>query len=111
MFTKENIKKYYEAICKDLKIEPIKLNFCYVARGGACITHDGKGKLFSIDIDLNRCSDIERGILHEVSHQILILKNNNTTHNTTFKKLEAKLIDKYFYSKFSNILIGKKLFS
>lgn len=107
---KETITNYYLAICKAEKIEPIKLNFKSVGRGGACIVHNKQGKLFSIDIDLKRCSDVEMAILHEVAHQKLILKNNNFTHNNTFKNTENKLVDKYVYTKFTNILIDKKIF-
>lgn len=107
---KENIKAYYEAICKDLKIQPVPVKFCNVAKGGACIQHDTKGKIFNIQIDLKRCSDIEYAVLHETAHQVLILKNNNFTHNSTFKKLEANLMDKYMYTKFTNVLLGKTIF-
>jgi hypothetical protein len=98
-----NVLSYYNAICKDLKIEPTKIVFTNVARGGACIVHSN-GIVKCIQIDLKRCYDIERGVLHEVAHKILIRKNNNFSHNTTFKKLENKLIDKYFYSEISNLL-------
>ena len=103
---KENIQNYYNAICKDLKIEPVKLEFKKVGRAGACIVHNSKGLIYSIQIDINNCSDIERGVLHETAHKILIRKNNNFSHNTTFKNLEKKLIEKYFYSKFSNLLFN-----
>ena len=101
---KENIKKYYNAICKDLKIEPVKINFKSLKGGVACIVHNNKGLIYSIDIDINKCSDVEYAILHETAHQILILKNNNYRHNKTFKSTENKLIDKYMYSKFSEVL-------
>lgn len=99
-----NIKNYYKELCKELKIKELPILFKSVARGGACIEHDGKGRIFGISIDMKRCKDIERAILHETAHQILITKNNNCTHNATFRKLENKLIDNYFYSNFSVLL-------
>lgn len=107
---KTNVLSYYNAVCKDLKIETTKLRFTNVSRGGACIVHDTKGNITEIQIDLKRCSDVEHGILHEIAHKILIRKNNNFSHNTTFKNLEKKLIERYLYTSFTNILIGKKLF-
>lgn len=104
---KQNIINFYNALCKDLKIEPVKINFKKVGKGGACIVHNKLGKIFSIDLDLNNCSDIEYALYHEISHQILILKNNNFSHNKTFKNLEARLNEKYMYSKFSKILWSK----
>lgn len=98
------VQNYYSAICKDLKIEPVKLEFVKVKFAGACIAHNSKGLIYSIQIDLKNCGDVERGILHETAHKILIRKNNNFSHNATFKNLEKKLIEKYFYSKFSNLL-------
>lgn len=98
------VLNYYNAICKDLKIETVKLSFVKVKFAGACIVHNSKGLVFEIQIDLKNCNDVERGILHEIAHKILIRKNNNFSHNTTFKNLEKKLIEKYFYSKFSNLL-------
>lgn len=107
---KSNIINYYQALCKDLNTTVYPIKFGSVAKGGACITHDKKGKIFEIKLDLNRCADIEMAILHELAHQLLIEKNNNYTHNSTFKKMESKLIDKYVYSKFTNILLDKKVF-
>jgi hypothetical protein len=101
-----NVLNYYNAICKDLKIETVNLRFTNVSKGGACIVHNSKGLITEIQIDLKRCNDVERGVLHEVAHKILIRKNNNFSHNTTFKNLEKKLIEKYFYSKFSNLLFN-----
>ena len=100
------VLNYYNAICKDLKIEPVKLEFVKVKFGGACITHNSKGLIYSIQLDLKNCKDIEYGILHEIAHKILIRKNNNFSHNTTFKNLEKRLIEKYLYSKFSNLLFN-----
>ncbi len=100
------VQSYYNAICKDLKIEPVKLRFTNVSKGGACIVHNSQGLIYEMQIDLKRCLDVERGILHEIAHKVLIRKNNNFSHNTTFKNLEKKLIEKYFYSKFSNLLFN-----
>lgn len=99
-----NIITYYNAICEDLQIKPVRILFCNVAKGGACITHNTKGKISNIQIDLKRCKDIEYALLHETAHQILITKNNNFSHNATFKRLEKKLVEKYLYSGFSSLL-------
>lgn len=102
--TKEKITKYYESVCKDLKTEIYPIKFKNVGKGGACIVHNTKGKISHIEIDLKRCQDIEYAILHELSHQLLILKNNNFTHNKTFINTQNRLIDKYMYTKFSEVL-------
>lgn len=101
---KDKIVKYYQALCKELNINPVPIVFTRVARGGACIQHDTKGKIFNIQFDLSRCKDIEYAMYHELAHQILIVKNNNFTHNRTFKNLECKLNETYMYSKLSAIL-------
>lgn len=100
----EKITQYYNAILKDLRLTNTPLVFRKVPRLGACIVHDTKGKIYNIQIDVNKCPDVEYALLHEIAHKILIEKNNNYSHNKTFKNLERKLNEKYMYSKFSDLL-------
>jgi len=106
---KESVVNYYKAICKDLKIKPIQVKFGSVGHAGAATTYDTKSFIPEyITFDLSKVTDIERAILHEITHQILLLKQQNPFHNCNksagFKKVENKLIDKYFYSSQSSIL-------
>ena len=101
---KGNIILFYNLICKDLKIDPVPIKFTNVSKGGASISHNGKGLIYSINIDLKRCHDVEYGLYHEIAHQVCILKNNNFSHNSTFKKINVQLNEKYMYSKCSEML-------
>jgi len=109
---KESVINYYKEICKDLKIKPIAVKFGSVGRAGAATTYDTKTFIPEyITFDLSKVIDIERAILHEITHQILLLKQQNPFHNCHknigFKKLENKLIDRYFYSSQSAVLREK----
>jgi hypothetical protein len=109
---KESVVNYYKEICKDLKIKPIAIKFGSVGRAGAATTFDTKTFIPEyITFDLSKVTDIERAILHEITHQILLVKQQNPFHNCHknigFKKLENKLIDRYFYSSQSAVLREK----
>jgi hypothetical protein len=109
---KESVVNYYKEICKDLKIKPIAVKFGSVGRAGAATTFDTKTFIPEyITFDLSKVTDIERAILHEITHQILLVKQQNPFHNCHknigFKKLENKLIDRYFYSSQSAVLREK----
>ena len=109
---KESVVNYYKAICKDLNIKPIAIKFGSVGRAGAATTFDTKTFIPEyITFDLSKVTDIERAILHEITHQILLVKQQNPFHNCHknigFKKLENKLIDRYFYSSQSAVLREK----
>jgi len=109
---KESVVNYYKAICKDLNIKPIAVKFGSVGHAGAATTYDTKTFIPEyITFDLSKVTDIERAILHEITHQILLLKQQNPFHNCHknigFKKLENKLIDRYFYSSQSAVLREK----
>ena len=106
---KESVVNYYKAICKDLNIKPIAVKFGSIGRAGAATTYDAKTFIPEyITFDLSKVTDIERAILHEITHQILLVKQQNPFHNCHknigFKKLENKLIDRYFYSSQSAVL-------
>ena len=109
---KESVVNYYKEICKDLNIKPIAVKFGSVGHAGAATTYDTKTFVPEyITFDLSKVTDIERAILHEITHQILLLKQQNPFHNCNksagFKKLENKLIDRYFYSSQSAVLREK----
>jgi hypothetical protein len=109
---KESVVNYYKAICKDLNIKPITIKFGSVGRAGAATTFDTKTFIPEyITFDLSKVTDIERAILHEITHQILLVKQQNPFHNCNksvgFKKVENKLIDRYFYSSQSAVLREK----
>jgi len=106
---KESVVNYYKEICKDLKIKPIAVKFGSVGHAGAATTFDSNTFIPEyITFDLSKVTDIERAILHEITHQILLVKQQNPFHNchksAGFKKVENKLIDKYFYSSQSAVL-------
>lgn len=106
---KESVVNYYKEICKDLKIKPIAVKFGSVGHAGAATTFDSNTFIPEyITFDLSKVTDIERAILHEITHQILLVKQQNPFHNchksAGFKKVENKLIDRYFYSSQSAVL-------
>ena len=106
---KESVVNYYKAICKDLNIKPITIKFGSVGHAGAATTYDTKTFVPEyITFDLSKVTDVERAILHEITHQILLVKQQNAYHNcnksVAFKKVENKLIDRYFYSAQSAVL-------
>ena len=62
-----------------------------------------------ISFDVNRMSDPEFAIIHELTHQIKLETEKDAysgkkDQSAKFKKLENTLIDKFVYSEFSNIL-------
>jgi len=102
---KENVLAFYKAICADSNIKLLPLKFVSISKGIAMIVHDKKaGTMDYIGIDMNKASDVEMALLHEFTHQLLILKNNDCSHSATFRKMLNKVNDKYMYSKFTNIL-------
>lgn len=105
-----NIKVYYEALCKDLKITPLPVKFNNIGKGGAAITFNPKTmKALYISFNVNRMEDPEYAVIHEITHQIKLETEKDAyigkrDQSTKFKKLENKLVEKYMYSKFSNLL-------
>ncbi len=90
-----NIKAYYEALCKSEKVTPLPVKFNNIGKGGAALTYNPKTmKALYISFNVNRMQDPEYAVIHELTHQI---------------KLENKLVEKYMYSKFSNILWKESL--
>jgi len=107
---KEKVKAYYEAICAAEGYKPLPIKFTNVAKGGACLTYNTKSLTpISISIDLNRVSDVETAIIHELTHQIKLLTEKNPYQGAKdrqkkFINLENQLVEKYLYSKYSEIL-------
>ena len=105
-----NIKAYYEALCKNEKITPLPLRFGSVGKGGAALTFNPKTmKPLYISFDVNRMTDPEQAVIHELTHQIKLETEKDAyigkrDQTAKFKKLENKLFDKYMYSKFSSLL-------
>jgi hypothetical protein len=110
-----SIKAYYEALCKDLKITPLPVKFNNIGKGGAAITFNPKTmKALYISFNVNRMEDPEYAVIHEITHQIKLETENDAyigkrDQSAKFKKLENKLVEKYMYSKFSNILWKESL--
>lgn len=99
------IVKYYTTISKLENIQVCPLKFKKVGKLGACVIYNKINKKpLHIEIDLDKIHDIERAILHEMDHVYLLEKESNPGHNAKFKKKESQLIEKYFYSKYSNKL-------
>jgi hypothetical protein len=110
-----NIKAYYEALCKNEKITPLPVKFGNVGQGGAALTFNPKTmKALYISFNTNRMMDTEYAVIHELTHQIKLETEQNAylgkkDQSAKFKKLENKLVEKYMYSKFSNILYKESL--
>jgi hypothetical protein len=107
--SKEGIVNYYKAVCKKLNLSPLPVKFGSVGRAGASTTFDTKTfKPEYVSFDLSKLQDVERAVLHEIAHHILLLKQGNPYHNcnksAAFKKVENSLIDKFFYSDESRLL-------
>ena len=112
--SKEGIVNYYKAVCKKLKLTPLPVKFGSVGRAGAATTFDTKTfKPEYVSFDLGKLQDVERAVLHEIAHHILLLKQGNPYHNcnksAAFKKVENSLIDKFFYSPESRLLRESRL--
>lgn len=105
-----NIKAYYEALCKNEKVTPLPVKFGNVGQGGAALTFNPKTmKPLYISFNVNRMTDPEQAVIHELTHQIKLETEKDAyigkrDQTAKFKKLENRLFEKYAYSKFSNIL-------
>jgi hypothetical protein len=88
----------------------LPLKFGYVGKGGAAITFNSKTmKALYISFNVKTMVDVEYAIIHELTHQIKLETEKDAylgkrDQSAKFKKLENKLVEKYFYSKFSNML-------
>ena len=105
-----NIKAYYEALCKSEKVTPLPVKFNNIGKGGAALTFNPKTmKPLYISFNVNRMQDVEYAVIHELTHQIKLETEKDAylgkkDQSAKFKKLENKLVEKYMYSKFSNLL-------
>lgn len=110
VFNPANIKSYYEALCKNEKVTPLPVKFGNVGKGGAALTFNPKTmKPLYISFNVNRMTDPEQAVIHELTHQIKLETEKDAyigkrDQTAKFKKLENRLFEKYAYSKFSNIL-------
>jgi hypothetical protein len=110
-----NIKAYYEALCKSEKITPLPVKFNNIGKGGAALTYNPKTmKALYISFNVNRMQDPEYAVIHELTHQIKLETEKDAylgkkDQSAKFKKLENKLVEKYMYSKFSNLLWKESL--
>lgn len=109
----KNVIAYYNAIAKAEGVKPIPIKFGSEKWGGASTTYNSiTMKPLHITIDLNRVNDVEFAILHELTHQIKLETEKDPyagkrDQTAKFLKLQNKLIDKYMYSNYSNILFKK----
>jgi tRNA nucleotidyltransferase/poly(A) polymerase/mannose-6-phosphate isomerase-like protein (cupin superfamily)/GNAT superfamily N-acetyltransferase len=114
MYEPKRITAYYEALCKSEGIKPLPVKFEAVGKGGAATTYNSKTmKPLYISFNVNRLSDPEFAIIHELTHQIKLETEGDAyvgkrDQLAKFKKLENKLIDKYVYSKYSKLLYENK---
>jgi len=110
MYDPKRIKAYYEALCKSEGFKPLPVKFGKVKRGGAVTVYNSKTmKPLYISFDVNRLSDPEFAIIHELTHQIKLETEGDAyvgkrDRLAKFKKLENRLIDKYVYSEYSKLL-------
>jgi hypothetical protein len=110
-----NIKAYYEALCKNEKVTPLPVRFNNIGKGGAALTYNPKTmKALYISFNVNKMMDPEYAVIHELTHQIKLETEKDAylgkkDQTAKFKKLENKLVEKYMYSKFSNILYKESL--
>jgi hypothetical protein len=115
LYKPANIKAYYEALCKSEGITPLPVKFGSVGKGGAVLTFNPKTmKPLYISFDVNRMSDPEYAVIHELTHQIKLETEQNAylgkqDQSPKFRKLQNRLIEKYMYSKFSDIFLKEDL--
>ena len=108
--SEDGIRKYYSEVCKSEGIEEIPIKFGRVAYGGAATTYDTVSmKPLYITFDISKMRDAEYAILHEITHQMKLVKEKDAylgkrDQTSKFKKLENYLIDKYMYSNTSKLL-------
>jgi len=106
----QNIVNYYKGVCKAVGISPIPIKFGSVGRLGAATTYHTKTfEPLYITFDLGKVRDIETAVLHEITHQILLIKEKNPYNNCAkrpakFAKIENSLIEKFTYSPLSKLL-------
>lgn len=111
--SEQGIRNYYSAVCKAEGIPEVPLKFGSVKFGGAATTYDTSNmKPLYISFDISRMMDAEYAILHEITHQIKLMKEGNPylgkkDQSASFQKLQSSLFDKYMYSTYSKYLWNK----
>lgn len=112
--TKEGVSNYYKAVITAEGFKPLPIKFERVGHGGAATTyHKITMQPLYISFDLSKMLDTEYAILHEITHQIKLetekdAYNGKRDQLAKFKKLENRLVEKYLYSKYSNLLWNAK---
>lgn len=108
MLDKKNIIEYYKKICFQEHIMPLPIKFKHVGKKGASITgNKNTMKPLYISLDLSKLNDPESALLHEMAHQICLIKYKSGAHSKKFKDTFNYLSDKYIYSELSSILYKK----
>ena len=108
--SKESIINYYNEICKAEGYKPLPVKFGSVKYGGANVTFNPTTfKPLYITFDLGRMKDPEYAVLHEFTHQIMLERFKDPfigkrDQSAKFKKVENRLLEKYLYSDYSNLL-------
>lgn len=99
--SKETILNYFNELCKVEKIEPVKVEFRPVGKGGACVCFTAGKIPTKVCFDLNRMLDPEVAIYHELAHIVRLRKAKDAGHGKAFQNAFVALNDKYMYSKLS----------
>lgn len=108
--TAKGVEAYYKAVAKAEGVKPLPVKFGRVGYGGAAITFGTKTmKPLYISFDMNRMQDPEYAVLHELTHQIKLETEKDAyvgkrDQLAKFKKVENRLVEKYMYSKYSELI-------
>jgi len=96
------ISNYYKKLCELEGLTPLPVKFTKVGKGGAALTFMKKSlKPLYISFDVDKMTDPEYALYHELAHQVCLEKYNNYGHNAQFKKEFNRINDKYMYSNLS----------
>lgn len=102
---KKTLEKLYSQMCLLEGLQPVKLTFGRVGKGGAVCAYSGSKPLY-IKIDLGAIQvGSAYALCHEVAHQIMITKKGNATHNRQFKSEEQRLVKRY-----ANCILARQLY-
>lgn len=92
---------YFNEVLKSENLPAVPLKFCRISKGVACVSYVNPKNPIEVQLDLNRCSDPEYALLHEIAHLKQMFGKGNPGHNAAFKKEEARMVDQYMYSNIS----------
>jgi hypothetical protein len=97
----QKITAFYQDVMRAEKLPMVPIRFCRVGKGGACVTYNERKEPLMVQVDLNRCTDPEYAVLHEIAHVKLLQTIGYPGHDARFRKEENRLVDKYMYSAIS----------